>query len=860
MEKSKKEFYSMSGSEVLYHFETSVEGLLEEQVEESRKCYGENVLEEKKKESIVKLFFMQFADFLVILLIAAAIISFFTGNGESAVVILIVITMNAVVGVVQHKKAEKSLASLQEMSAPTARVVRNQTVCEIPAAEVVAGDIIKLEAGDVCPADGRIIEASALSVNESALTGESLSVEKNEQVLNEQDIPLGDRRNMVYMGSAVENGRADVVVTAVGKQTEMGKIASMLGEAKRRKTPLQESLDKFSRSLTILILAICVIVLGLSVFLQDKSLTDALMFSVALAVAAIPEALSSIITISLAIGTRKMAKENAIMKELKAVEGLGCVSVICSDKTGTLTMNRMTVCETLAAEDIKGVQNEREGVSELRYAMALCNDTCVASDGSLLGDPTETALVSYVGEEAYEDMRKRRPRLADVPFDSVRKCMSTLNQFQDGTVMYTKGAFDVLLPKCNLSQVEKEKLIKVNEEYTARGMRVLAFARKEMEGKSSISEKEESSFEFVGLVAMTDPPRKESAKAVEDCRLAGIRPVMITGDHVLTAKAIAEQIGILRPGERCLEGRELEKMAEEDFLEIIEKVSVYARVSPADKIRIVEGWQKKNYIAAMTGDGVNDAPALKKADVGIAMGITGTEVSKGAASMVLADDNFATIIRAVASGRTIYGNIKNAVKFLIAGNMAAVLAVIVAACTGLPAPFTAVHLLFINLLTDSLPAIALCSEPMRPDILKEKPRNREEKILDKKTYRYIALHALLLSVCVLTAFLTGLSVSEEAAATMAFSTLCLGRLFEGFNSRSDKSLRKIGLLTNRFSLLAFAAGSGLLAGALFIRPLGRVLDTVSLSGSHYLLIFLLAALPFLLVQLTRTIKEFLSKR
>lgn len=847
----KKNFHTMSGSEVLYHFETSVEGLIPEQVKENRKQYGKNVLEEKKKESVIKLFFMQFADFLVILLIAAAVISFFTGNGESAAVILVVITMNAVIGVIQHRKAEKSLASLQAMSAPTAKALRNNAVCEIPAADVVVGDIVRLEAGDVCPADGRILEASSLSVNESALTGESLAVEKNEEKISDIDAPLGDRTNMVYMGSAVENGRGSIVITAVGKHTEMGKIAEMLKDAKRGKTPLQESLDKFSRSLTIMILVICVAVLGLSVLLQGQSLSDALMFSVALAVAAIPEALSSIITISLAIGTRKMAKENAIMKELKAVEGLGCVSVICSDKTGTLTMNRMTVCDTMTVD-------KENGKEELMYAMALCNDSCISSDGTLLGDPTETALVSYIGKEKYEEIRKRRPRLEDIPFDSVRKCMSTLNQFPGETVMYTKGAVDVLISKCNLTQETKEKLTLANEEYTGKGMRVLAFAKRK--AKEGISIEDENDFTLIGLAAMTDPPRKESKKAVADCIMAGIKPVMITGDHVLTAKAIAEQIGILHDGERCLEGKELAKMSEDEFLETIEKVSVYARVSPADKIRIVDGWQKKGHIVAMTGDGVNDAPALKKADVGIAMGITGTEVSKEAASMVLSDDNFATIIRAVASGRNIYGNIKNAVKFLIAGNMAAVIAVIVAACFGLPAPFTAVHLLFINLLTDSLPAIALCSEPMRKAILKEKPRRRDEKILDSKTYRYIGVHAVLLSVCVMAAFFIGLSTGEETAATMAFATLCLGRLLEGFNSRSEKSLAQIGLLTNRFCLLAFGVGVVLLSSALFITPLGRILDTVLLSAFQYWMIFLLAVLPFLLVQIIRMVKSCILRK
>lgn len=854
-----QEFYTLSAEEVLAEFSSSADGLTPEQAEQSREHYGINRMPEEKRKSVFGVFFGQFADLLVIILIAAAVISFFTDNAESAAVIIGVIVMNAIIGTVQYFKAQRSLDALKAMSAPTACVVRSRDgekcVCRIAAEDIVCGDIIMLEAGSVCPADGRLIECSQLLVNESVLTGESVNANKSSSQLCSADAPLGDRVNMVYSGTVIANGRGTAVVTAVGEKTEMGRIAGMINGAKRPVTPLQESLDRFSRQLTAVIIAVCAIVMLLMIFVRDSGVGDALMFAVALAVAAIPEALSSIITISLAMGTGRMAKENAIVRDLKAVEGLGCISVICSDKTGTLTQNKMTVCQVMTLDP------KDEG--ELSAAMALCSDACMSEDKTALGDPTETALMSYLGCDRYNKLRGEYPRVGELPFDSDRKLMSVVCAVRNESVMYTKGACDMLLPKIKyvmagknirgITEADMEQICEANNRFSEQGMRVLAFAMKTAEAPD-VEHEDEKDFTFIGLAAMTDPPREESMAAVRECISAGIKPVMITGDHKLTARAIAEQIGIFNEGDLCVEGAELAAMSDEELSDKLESISVYARVSPADKIRIVEQWQKKGRICAMTGDGVNDAPALKKADIGIAMGITGTEAAKEAASMVLSDDNFATIVKAAASGRSIYANIKNAVKFLVSGNTAAIIAVIFSAVSGLPLPFTAVHLLFINLLTDSLPAIALCSEPASGRELEQPPRKAGESIIDKKAGKFIAIHSVLLAAAVITAYLAGLTVSGENASVMAFATLCLGRLFEGMSCRSDLPLARAGLLKNKFSLAAFGIGAALLAAALFITPLMSFMDTVPMSAAAYLLILVLAALPVVSVQLYRTVR------
>ncbi len=856
-------YFNQNTNDVLKNLNTSREaGLTAAQVEESRKKYGANVIAEEKPKSIFKVFLEQFADLLVIILIVASLISAFTGNIESTIVILAVITVNAILGTVQHIKAQKSLASLKAMSAPNARVIRDGKQAEIPASEVVVGDILLIEAGNVAAADGRILEAASLQVNESALTGESLNVLKNTDKIEADELPLGDRVNMIYSGSNISNGRGVVAVTGVGMNTEIGKIASLMQNAQKKKTPLQASLDKFSKVLSFVIIGVCVVVFALTKFVNGQPLEDALMFAIALAVAAIPEALSSIITISLAIGTQKMSHQKAIIKDLKAVEGLGCVSIICSDKTGTLTQNKMTVRDITSSCS--------DAATELRMAMALCNDAAKSGD-MWLGDPTETALSDYITESEYNRIRTDNPRIDEIPFDSDRKLMTTVHIINNERTVYTKGAVDVLMPRMKyildsdgvraIKESDFDEIKKANLSYSENGMRVLAFAKKIIASDAPVTLDDECDYIYIGLSAMTDPPREESKAAVADCISAGIKPIMITGDHKLTAVAIAKEIGIFNEGDKCLDGTELDNITDEELSAQLEQISVYARVSPVHKIRIVDLWQKKDKVVAMTGDGVNDAPALKKADIGVAMGITGTEVSKDAASMILADDNFATIVKAVANGRCIYSNIKNAIKFLLAGNTAAIIVVLITTFLNLPLPFTPVHLLFINLLTDSLPALALCMEPMQPNVMKEKPRPSNESILNKETGVYIIVHSIMIAACVMVAFLIGNQVSGALASTMAFATLCLARLFEGFDSRGKYSLFKLGVVTNVYSIGAFAAGVMFLAAALFITPLHGFMDIDgALTANNIIEIAALSVVPFAVTQLLRVIREAVTKK
>ena len=821
-------------AELLRDLDCSEDGLSSQEAAARLEQHGPNELQSGKQKSIPRIFAEQFADFLVIILILAAIVSAILGDVESTVVILAVITMNAILGTVQTVKASASLDSLKRMSAPTAKVLRDGKVLQIPGREVTVGDVVSLEAGDSVCADGRLLECASLKCAESALTGESLPVEKDLSEIA-GDVPLGDRRNMVFSGSFVTYGRAKFLVTAIGMDTEMGKIASLLKNTEEKKTPLQVSLDQFGKKLSIGILVICAVLFCVSVFLRQENLMNAFLFAVALAVAAIPEALSSIVTIVLSFGTQKMARENAIIRKLQAVEGLGSVSVICPDKTGTLTQNKMTVKKLYTGGKIVDASEAdfHDPVQEplLRTAL-LCSDATVDENGEV-GDPTETALVRLGEDYGFDELttRGKWPRLTEIPFDSDRKLMSTVHQLSCGLVMVTKGAVDVLLDRCIISAEERAEIERVNEEFSSQGLRVLAFACRTVD-RAAVSLEDENDLNFLGLIAMMDPPREESKAAVAECIAAGIRPIMITGDHKVTASAIAREIGILTPGTEAVEGGVIESMSDEELREFVPKVSVYARVSPEHKIRIVGAWQDRGCLVAMTGDGVNDAPALKQADIGVAMGITGTEVAKDAAGMVLTDDNFATIVQAVKNGRNVYANIKKAIQFLLSGNTAAILTVLYASLAALPVPFAAVHLLFINLLTDSLPAIALGLEPHSDTVMREKPRPRNEGILTKSFLASVATEGLVIALAVIAAFHIGLASGGAATgSTMAFATLCLSRLFHGFNCKADRPVVFTrAFWNNRYLLGAFVVGALLLSAVLLIPALEPLFQVAQLSA------------------------------
>ena len=864
-------YFDKSAQQALEELQASREGLGKNEAAKRLEQYGPNQLAEGKKKSAFIIFLEQFKDLLVFILAVAAIISMVSGNVESTVVIFAVLLLNAVLGTVQYLKAEKSLESLKAMSAPTAKVLRDGVRMEVPGPQIVPGDVVYLEAGDLVVADGRLLECYSLKVNESSLTGESEAVEKIADALPAGKTALGDQKNMVFSGSLVTYGRAVMLVTGTGMNTELGHIAELMNETQQRKTPLQKNLDDFSGKLAMAILAICAVVFALSIFRSHMTILDSLLFAVALAVAAIPEALSSIVTIVLAMGTQKMAKQNAIIKELKAVESLGSVQVICSDKTGTLTQNKMTVQKIWAdGVLVNGAEADLKNPAQemlMKIGLLASDATVDAASGAAVGDPTEIALVNWGGVHAMDAnaVRSEFPRLQELAFDSDRKLMSTLHRVGGKTMLLTKGAMDVILARTTtlltanglqpMTDEMRAQITATNHEFSQEGLRVLAFACRVMDDERELTLDDEKDFTFVGLVSMIDPPREESKQAVADAKRGGIRTVMITGDHKVTATAIAKQIGIFEDGDMSLEGVELDSMTDAELDEKLPHIAVYARVSPEHKIRIVSAWQRRGCIAAMTGDGVNDAPALKKADVGVAMGITGTEVSKDAASMILADDNFATIVKAVVNGRSVYANIKNAIQFLLSGNMAGILAVLYASVMALPVPFQPVHLLFINLLTDSLPAIALGMEPARKGLLDEKPRDPNASILDKSLMSKILWQGALIAVASMTAFYLGYNAGGAAmASTMAFATLTLARLFHGFNCRGKESIFKLGLGSNKYSLMAFAGGVVLLAAVLLIPVLEGMFMVAALSAVQYAQIVGLAFAPSLLIQLGRVIR------
>lgn len=868
-ESKMKEWYQLSKEEALERQHVTNDGLSSGQVQKLQEVHGKNALLESRKKSTLRVFLEQFKDLLVIILIIAAVISMLSDNVESTLVIFAVIILNAILGTVQHQKAEKSLDSLKSLSSPSAKVRRDGRKTEIDSIEVVPGDILLLEAGDLVVADGRVLENYSLQVNESSLTGESTNVDKRAEAIREDQVPLADRTNMVFSSALVTGGRAVVLVTATGMDSEIGKIASLMNDTKEKKTPLQVSLDQFSSKLAFVIMVICALVFALSLY-RKMEILDSLMFAVALAVAAIPEALSSIVTIVQAMGTQKMAKEHAIIKDLKAVESLGCVSVICSDKTGTLTQNKMTVQE--AYTDHKLINAHKLDFNHLvhqylLYDALLTNDSAIV-DGKGVGDPTEYALLEMGNRLGIdeEDLRKKMPRIGELPFDSDRKLMSTKIRIKGSPVILTKGAIDVLLDRSQsiltengvrpMRETDRQLILEQNEQFSRQGLRVLSFAYRDSEEGDPMTLDSEQDYTFIGMISMMDPPRVESKGAVASAKRAGIKPIMITGDHKVTASAIAQKIGILEDGDLALTGVELDAMPDVELDQKLERISVYARVSPENKIRIVGAWQKKGNIVAMTGDGVNDAPALKKADIGVAMGITGTEVSKDAASMILTDDNFATIIKAVANGRNVYRNIKNAIQFLLSGNTAGILSVLYTSLLALPIPFAPVHLLFINLLTDSLPAIAIGMEPAEPDLLEQKPRDPKEGILTKSFLLSILVQGGLIAVCTMMAYHTGLATGSEAvASTMAFSTLTLARLFHGFNCRSRHSIIKIGMRSNLYSVMAFEAGVILLAAVLFVPGLQTLFSVADLSVRQLLTIVIFAVVPTTVIQAYKTIRE-----
>lgn len=870
-----KELYQMTSNEVRQKLNGKTEPLTNEEIAKRQQEYGLNELVEEKKKNVFQVFLKQFADFLVIILIIAAIVSAALGDVESSVVILVVITMNGILGTVQTIKAEHSLQSLKELSMPMAKVIRDGQVMKISSKELTIGDVVCLEAGDYVPADGRIIESAGLKIDESMLTGESLVVDKTDTVIEEEK-PLAERTNMVYSGSLVSFGRGSYIVTSIGMNTEIGKIASLLKATSEKRTPLQISLDKFGQKLSIIILIFCAILFTLNI-IQGENIENAFMFAVALAVAAIPEALSSIVTIVLSFGTQKMAKENAIIRKLQAVEGLGSISVICSDKTGTLTQNKMTIEDAYCLND--------DNLKLAKYSI-LCNDASIRDDEQI-GDPTEVAFVVWAENLgiSVEKFRADNKRISENPFDSDRKLMSTLNVIvNDSTInnvndmsdmnnsnliMITKGATDIILSRLaniedkgivrQINAEDKREIEKKNIEFSKKGMRVLAVAYKNYKSYD-LTIDDEDNLTFLGLAAMVDPPREQSESAVQECKEAGIKPIMITGDYKVTAAAIAKRIGILENADEACEGSVIDKMSDEELENFVENISVYARVSPEHKIRIVKAWQAKGNIVAMTGDGVNDAPALKQADVGVAMGITGSEVSKDAAAMVLTDDNFQTIVKAIENGRNIYQNIKNSIQFLLSGNFAGILAVLFASIAMLPVPFAPVHLLFINLLTDSLPAIALGFEKGDKDVMKKPPRDRNESIMTKDFLINVGIEGLVIAVTTMTAFMIGYRDNNALlASTMAFGTLCMGRLFHGFNCKSDKPVIFNNLFSNKWLIGSFLTGVILMSSVLMIPVFHTALKVQTLSIAQLLIIYALAAADFLIIQLLKWLKTLIKQ-
>ena len=860
--------HSSSTQEVLDRLGADVQnGLTADEVAERREQYGENRLREKKKKTTLQRFLDQFKDVMILILIAAAIVSLTVvcvernwGELFEPALILLIVVLNAIMGVYQEGKAEKALDALKNMSAPHARVIRDGGESIIDAAELVPGDIICLEAGDFVPADARLLQSVSLKSEESALTGESVPSEKDAFDEVEEKAPLGDRSNMVFSGCSITYGTARAVVTATGMDTEMGKIADLLDGEGSAQTPLQQKLAQLGKYLGVVALAACAVIFGVG--LANKiPVLEIFMTAVSLAVSAIPEGLPAIVTIVLSIGVQRMVKKNALIRRLPAVETLGSASIICSDKTGTLTQNRMTLTHTYTdgGEVARLEDDTSDAVKRLLIYATLCCDGSVAftDDGvQHIGDPTETAIVLAAHERGFEkdELNSRCPRLAALPFDSDRKLMTTVNRIKDKNIVIVKGAFDMMAPLCVKGDIEKAKVI--TEEMSSDALRVLSVAYKEIDAvpETPTSEALESGLTFIGLVGMIDPPRPEAKQAVAVCRKAGIKPIMITGDHVVTASAIARELGILLEGDRAVTGAELDAMTEQELDSAVEEISVYARVSPENKIRIVKAWQKRGHVVSMTGDGVNDAPALKAADIGCAMGITGTDVAKGASDMTLTDDNFATIVDAVREGRGIYANIKKVVGFLLGTNIGEVITVFLAMLLWHKTPLLSMQLLWINLVTDSLPAIALGMEDVEADVMNKPPKPKNEGIFAGGMGLRVVLQGLLFAVITLVGFKLGESITStlEGGQTMAFTVLALSQVLQAFNMRSDRSLFKIGPFTNRTLNLAAAVSLALVLLVLFT-PVRIAFGLVILPVKLYLAALGLILIPTVLMEISKAV-------
>ena len=868
--------HDLKREEVLTELASNAEtGLTSAKASELLGKYGPNKLNEKKKKTMVQRFFDQFKDVMILILIAAAVISFVVacveGNPKEffePVLILLIVVLNAVMGVMQESKAEKALDALKSMSAPHARVFRGGEEKIIDASELVPGDIIHLEAGDFIPADARLLKSASLKSEESALTGESVPSEKDAEAEVEEKAPLGDRSNMVFSGCSITYGSATAVVTSTGMNTEMGKIANLLDGEDEGQTPLQQKLAQLGKYLGIIALAACLIIFIVGIA-NGIPVLEIFMTAVSLAVSAIPEGLPAIVTIVLSIGVQRMVKKNALIRRLPAVETLGSASVICSDKTGTLTQNRMTLVKAYidGSADTENISNENSAdVKKLLSYGTLCCDGSVVfgNDGEQhLGDPTETSIIvaAYKNGMTKDDLNSQYPRLAEIPFDSDRKLMTTVNQIDGKNVVIVKGAFDMMSVRCVSGNIEKAK--EMTEEMSKDALRVLAIAYKFIDNVPEVptSEELENGLTFMGLVGMIDPPRPEAKVAVATCRRAGIKPVMITGDHVVTASAIAKELGILEDGDDAITGAQLDAMTEEELDSRVEKISVYARVSPENKIRIVKAWQRKSQVVSMTGDGVNDAPALKVADIGCAMGITGTDVAKGAADMTLTDDNFATIVDAVKEGRGIYSNIKKVVSFLLGTNIGEVITVFTSMLLWHKTPLLSMQLLWINLVTDSLPAIALGMEAVEPDIMDKKPKPKNEGIFANGLGVKVVLQGLMFAILTLIGFKVGETTvgNVEAGQTMAFMVLALTQIVQAFNCRSDRSLFKVGPFTNKTLNLA-ALASFVLVAVLLFTPVGTVFGLVSLPANLYLIALGLIIVPFVVMELWKLISNHIFKK